>query len=137
MFKYIIITLKGACIDIKAILHMHRNLGAQGHVPPSPFFGQEGTHEIASQKTRPKKSCLPTSSCIKRKRIRQALITAASCKKNCVQNILTWLSGRAVRTQLQIVLISSDGCISNPKKKRKFFSHMTNLVQYIYPHREE
>ena len=32
-------------------------------------------------------------------------MTAASCKKNCVQNILMWLSGRAVKTQLQIVLI--------------------------------
>ena len=32
-------------------------------------------------------------------------MTAASCKKNCVQNILIWLSGRAVKTQLQIVLI--------------------------------
>ena len=27
-------------------------------------------------------------------------MTAASCKKNCVQNILIWLSGRAVKTQL-------------------------------------
>ena len=26
-------------------------------------------------------------------------------QKNCVQNILIWLSGRAVKTQLQIVLI--------------------------------
>ena len=33
------------------------------------------------------------------------LVTAASCKKNCVQNILMWLSGRGVKTQLQIVLI--------------------------------
>ena len=33
------------------------------------------------------------------------LMTAASCKKNCLQNILIWLSGRAVKTQLQIVLI--------------------------------
>ena len=32
-------------------------------------------------------------------------MTAASCQKNCVQNILMWLSGRAVKTQLQIVLI--------------------------------
>ena len=32
-------------------------------------------------------------------------MTAASCQKNCVQNILIWLSGRAVKTQLQIVLI--------------------------------
>ena len=36
-------------------------------------------------------------------------MTAASCKKkgkkNYVQNILMWLSGRAVKTQLQIVLI--------------------------------
>ena len=32
-------------------------------------------------------------------------MTAASCKKNCVLNILIWLSGRAVKTQLQIVLI--------------------------------
>ena len=32
-------------------------------------------------------------------------MTAASCKKHCVQNILIWLSGRAVKTQLQIVLI--------------------------------
>ena len=32
-------------------------------------------------------------------------MTAASCKKNCMQNILMWLSGRAVKTQLQIVLI--------------------------------
>ena len=32
-------------------------------------------------------------------------MTAASCKKNCVQNILMWLSARAVKTQLQIVLI--------------------------------
>ena len=39
------------------------------------------------------------------------LITAASCKKkkkkkkNWVQNILIWLSGKAVITQLQLVLI--------------------------------
>ena len=33
------------------------------------------------------------------------LKTAASCKKIAVQNILMWLSGRAVETQLQIVLI--------------------------------
>ena len=26
-------------------------------------------------------------------------------QKNCMQNILMWLSGRAVKTQLQIVLI--------------------------------
>ena len=32
-------------------------------------------------------------------------MTAASCKKKCMQNILMWLSGRAVKTQLQIVLI--------------------------------
>ena len=32
-------------------------------------------------------------------------MTAASCKKNCVQNILMWLSDRGVKTQLQIVLI--------------------------------
>ena len=32
-------------------------------------------------------------------------MTAASCQKDCVQNILIWLSGRAVKPQLQIVLI--------------------------------
>ena len=32
-------------------------------------------------------------------------MTAAQLQKNCVQNILMWLSGRAVKTQLQIVLI--------------------------------
>ena len=32
-------------------------------------------------------------------------MTAASSKKNYMQNILMWLSGRAVKTQLQIVLI--------------------------------
>ena len=36
-------------------------------------------------------------------------------KKICMQNILIWLSGRAVKTQLQIVLIrlfaATDGCV--------------------------
>ena len=32
-------------------------------------------------------------------------MTAASCQKDWVQNILIWLSGRAVKPQLQIVLI--------------------------------
>ena len=32
-------------------------------------------------------------------------MTAASCKKKCMQNILIWLSDGAVKTQLQIVLI--------------------------------
>ena len=47
----------------------------------------------------------------KRKGVKVALTTAASCKKKkkkkkkMSENILIWLSGRAVKTQLQIVLI--------------------------------
>ena len=53
-------------------------------------------------------------------------MTAASCKKHCVQNILIWLSGRAVKTQLQIVLIrlfaAMDGYpISVKNELKKFF----------------
>ena len=53
------------------------------------------------------------------------LITAA---KNCLQNILIWLSGRAVKTQLQIVLIrlfaATDGYPVSVKNELKkiFFS---------------
>ena len=55
-------------------------------------------------------------------------MTAASCQKDCVQNILIWLSGRAVKPQLQIVLIrlfaATDGypiSVKNEFKKKNFF----------------
>ena len=58
-------------------------------------------------------------------------MTAASCKKNCVQNILMWLSGRAVKTQLQIVLIrlfaATDGYPISVKNE--FFK---NIFLFLY-----
>ena len=53
-------------------------------------------------------------------------MTAASCQKYCVQNILIWLSGRAVKPQLQIVLIrlfaATDGYpISVKNELKKIF----------------
>ena len=51
-------------------------------------------------------------------------------QKNCVQNILIWLSGRAVKTQLQIVLIRLFAAtagypisVKNELKKKNFFYH--------------
>ena len=74
------------------------------------------------------------------------LMTAASCQKDCVQNILIWLSGRAVKPQLQIVLIrlfaATDGypiSVKNEFKKKIFLKKIIiNKIIFLYwtPYRE-
>ena len=66
-------------------------------------------------------------------------MTAASCQKDCVQNILIWLSGRAVKPQLQIVLIrlfaATDGypiSVKNEFKKKNFFEKKNKKNKKIF-----
>ena len=64
---------------------------------------------------------------VQRKRAKVTLNDCSQLQKNCVQNILIWLSGRAVKTQLQIVLIrlfaATDGYPISVKNEflKKFF----------------
>ena len=61
-------------------------------------------------------------------------MTAASCKKIACKIILIWLSGRAVKTQLQIVLIrlfaATDGYPISVKNE--FFKNILFIYIYIY-----